>query len=168
MSLLALFKPEPWTLNCSTQVSFKTSDLLWPLRKSATFFIFYPRCSDSNPSNTCNNWHMSRADRKSRDWLWVPLSQLYSLSRMDSFQEVWSNLSRVEIWGRSLLGEEANTYYLRCDPIVFSRSDYGVCCSDMFAYFFELKVLSVAHHNNWVIPSTISAACFNGTMIQRK
>ncbi len=61
MSLLALFNPEPWTLNCWTQVSSKTSGLLWPLRKSSAFFILYPRCSDSNPSNTCNKCHMSRA-----------------------------------------------------------------------------------------------------------
>jgi len=46
-------------------LSFKTSGLLWPLRKSSAFFILYPRCSDSNPSNTCNKCHMSRADPKS-------------------------------------------------------------------------------------------------------
>ncbi len=42
-------------------LSFKTSGLLWPLRKSSAFFILYPRCADSNPSNTCNKCHMSRA-----------------------------------------------------------------------------------------------------------
>ncbi len=41
-------------------LSFKTSGLLWPLRKSSAFFILYPRCSDSNPSNTCNKCHISR------------------------------------------------------------------------------------------------------------
>ena len=46
-------------------LSFKTSGLLWPLRKSSAFFILYPRCSDSNPYNTCNKCHMSRPDPKS-------------------------------------------------------------------------------------------------------
>ena len=36
-----------------------------PLRKSSAFFILYPRCSDSNPSNTCNKCHMTRDDPKS-------------------------------------------------------------------------------------------------------
>ncbi len=40
-------------------LSFKTSGLVWPLRKSSAFFILYSRCSDSNPSNTCNKCHMS-------------------------------------------------------------------------------------------------------------
>ena len=35
--------------------------LLWPFRKSSALFILYPRCSYSNPSNTCNKRHMSRA-----------------------------------------------------------------------------------------------------------
>ncbi len=55
-------------------VSFKASGLLWPLRKSSAFFILYPRCSDSNPSNTCNNSHMSRADSKSHFQPWRIMS----------------------------------------------------------------------------------------------
>ncbi len=46
-------------MNCSTQVSSKTSGLLWLLRKSAAFFILYPPWSDANLSNTCNKYHMS-------------------------------------------------------------------------------------------------------------
>ncbi len=42
-------------------LSFKASGLFWSLRKSAAFFILYPRCADSNPSNTCNKCHLSRA-----------------------------------------------------------------------------------------------------------
>ena len=30
-------------------LSFKTSGLLWPLRKSSAFFMLYPRWSDPNP-----------------------------------------------------------------------------------------------------------------------
>ncbi len=32
-------------------LSFKTSGLLWPLRKSSAFFILYPRCSDLHSLN---------------------------------------------------------------------------------------------------------------------
>ncbi len=66
ISLIMVVAPgRAWTLNCSTQVSFKTSGFIWPLRKSSAFFILYPRCSHSNPSNTSNKCHMSRVDPKS-------------------------------------------------------------------------------------------------------
>ncbi len=42
--------------NRSTQVSFKTSGLLCPLRKSSAFFILYPRCYDLHSLN-CDPLH---------------------------------------------------------------------------------------------------------------
>ncbi len=75
--------------------SFKTSGLFWPLRKSSVFFMLYPRCSDSNPSNTCYKCHMSRAGTltpglPSYEW-WLAPEAYMDVKQILGLREMVSN-----------------------------------------------------------------------------
>jgi len=92
-------------------LSFKPSGLLWPLQKSSAFFILYPRCSDSNPSNTCNKCHMSRA----------PMT--FSLIRTSSpSSRVFLMISKREstIWADLVLGR-SSCLWMESDSLALVR-----------------------------------------------
>ena len=94
-------------------LSFKTSGLLWPLRKSSAFFILCPRCSDSNPSNTCNKCHMSRAHSKSPLFLRLNITKQALTIR---FQCYIYDYSMIYHWSDQIINNVARLVY----PDIFS------------------------------------------------
>ena len=94
-------------------LSFKTSGLLWPLRKSSAFFILYPRCSDANRSNTCNKCHMSRADPKSPLFLRLNITKQALTIRLQCYIY---DYSMIYHWSDQIINNVARLVY----PDIFS------------------------------------------------